>query len=226
MLAVLTLPCGGLIMLLQWPPFGRRLARAGARLLFRLTGTPLSAAHLDGLPAGPRVLLVNHASYLDAIALTALLPSVPGYAFAAKREFEAQPAMRRLLAGLGTLFIDRVDVRRSADDAARLAAALARGERIVVFPEGTFDRDTGLRPFHAGAFRAAARAGVPFVVSGLRGTRSALPAETWWPRRAPIEFDIVQVFVPPSPDWGAAARLNNDARAAMALRCGEFARPA
>lgn len=225
-LAALALPCGGPIAVLGRPSVGRRLARTGARLLFRLTGTPLSATHLDGLPPGPHVLLVNHASYLDAIALTALLPAVPGHAFTAKREFEGQPAMRRLLAGLGAVFVERVDARRGADDVEHMAAALARGEPIVVFPEGTFDRDAGLNPFHAGAFLAAAKAHVPVVVSGLRGTRSALPAGTWWPHRTPIEFEVGQVCAPPAPDWASTVRLRDECRAAMAVLCGEFAKPA
>ncbi|HEX9174460.1 MAG TPA: AMP-binding protein [Telluria sp.] len=221
----LALPCGGLIALLQQPALGRRLARSGARLLFRLTGTPLSASNIDRLPQGPHVLLVNHASYLDAIALTALLPAVPGYAFAVKREFEQLPAMRRLLTGLGALFVERLDARRGTEDVKRMAAALGRGEAIVVFPEGTFDGDAGLQPFHAGAFLAAAMAQAPLVVSGLRGTRTVLPADTWWPHRAPVEFEVGQVFVPSSPDWAATAGLSNETRAAMSILCREFARP-
>ena len=73
-------------MAIPRPRVARRIARLGARLLFRLAGVSLSAIALDRLPRTPHILLVNHASYLDAIALTALLPSDPGYAFAAKRE--------------------------------------------------------------------------------------------------------------------------------------------
>jgi 1-acyl-sn-glycerol-3-phosphate acyltransferase len=150
---------------------------------------------------------------------------VPGYAFAAKREFEAQPAMRRLLAGLGALFVERFDARRSADDVGRMATALRRGRSIVVFPEGGFDRDAGLKPFHAGAFLAAARAGVPVVVSALSGTHNVLPAETWWPRRSPVDFTVGQRFVPSSPAWDATVRLRDEAHAAMSMLCGEVARP-
>lgn len=224
-LAALALPCGGMIILLQRPALGRRIARCGARLLFRLTGTPLSAQGIDRLPRQPHVLLVNHASYLDAIALTALLPAVPGYTYAAKREFADQPAMRSLLTGLGALFVERFDARRGAEDVERMAAALGRGENIVVFPEGTFSREAGLMSFHSGAFIAAARAAAPVVVSGLRGTRAALRAGTWLPRRVPIEFEVGQALAPTGPDWSATVRLSIAARAAMSTLCGEFASP-
>lgn len=223
--AALVLPFGLLIMLPQRPSAGRRIARIGARLLFRIAGVPISATGLDRLPREPHVLLVNHASYLDAIVLTALLPAAPGYAFAAKREFAAQPLMRRLLSGLGSLFIERREVRQGMEDVRAIAAALRRGENVVVFPEGRFDREAGLRGFHTGAFAAAAEASAPIVVSGLRGTRIALRSETWWPRRAAIEFEIGQTLAPPQRDWTDTVRIAAAARAAMAVLSGEFALP-
>jgi len=223
--SALALPCCGLVMLLQRPTLGRRLARFGARLLFRLTGVPIAAEGIDRLPRQPHMLLVNHASYLDAIVLTAVLPSVPGYAYAAKGEFAQQAVMRSLMSGLGTIFIERSDVRRSTEEVERMATALGRGENIVVFPEGTFRREAGLKPFHSGAFIAAAKAGVSIAVGGLRGTRAALRSGTWLPRRSIFEFEVGQVFAPASADWSATVRASAAARAAMAALCGEFASP-
>lgn len=225
-LAALALPCGAAVILLQRPALGRRIARFGARLLFRLTGTPLSAMGTDRLPCVPHVLLVNHASYLDAIALTALLPAVPGYTYAAKREFADQPAMRKLLSGLGAVFVERIDARRGAQDVERMAEALRRGENLVVFPEGSFSREAGLKPFHSGAFMAAAVAAAPLVVAGLRGTRAALRDGTWWPRHVPIAFEVGPVLAPSGPGWRAAVGLSLTVRTAMSALCGEFASPA
>jgi 1-acyl-sn-glycerol-3-phosphate acyltransferase len=222
---MLALPCGALIMLLRRPALGRRVARAGPRLLFRLTGASLSASGLDRLPREPHVLLVNHASYLDAIVLTALLPAVPGYAFAAKRELEVQPLMRRMLSGLGTLYIERKEARQGVEDVHSIATALRRGESVVVFPEGTFWREAGLRTFHAGSFAAAAEASAPIVLSGLRGTRAALRGETWRPRRTPIEFEVGEVMAPPRGDWADTVRAAEAARTAMVPLSGEFTLP-
>jgi 1-acyl-sn-glycerol-3-phosphate acyltransferase len=222
-LAVLALPVGGLILLLQSPAQGRRIARFAARLLFRLAAVPLSAKGIERLPREPHVLLVNHSSYLDAIALTALLPAVPGYAFAAKREFAGQPVMRSLMTGLGALFVERFDARRGAEDVERMAEALRGGQSVVVFPEGTFTREAGLKPFHAGAFLAAAKAAAPLVVAGLRGTRTGLRADTWLPRRTRIGFELGPVLAPPGREWAAAVQSSTQARVAMAQLCGEFA---
>lgn len=220
--AVLALLCGGLIALLQQPPLGRRIGHFAARMLLRITGVTIAVSGLDRLPQQPHVLLVNHASYLDAILLTALLPPTPGYAFTAKREYVSQRLMRALLTGLGTIFIERFDIKRSTEDVDLMVSALVRGENLLVFPEGTFSRETGLKPFHAGAFVAAAKANTPIVVAGLRGTRTALRDETWLPHRVPIAFEVGPVLMPSDPDWAATARIRAVARKAMAPLSGEF----
>lgn len=220
--ALLTLSCGGLIALLQRPPLGRRIARAATRLLLRLTGVTFAASGLERLPQSPHVLLVNHASYLDAVLLTAVLPTTPGYVFTAKREYAGQRLIRALLTGLGGIFIERVDITRSAEDVALMTAALLRGENLLVFPEGTFSREAGLKPFHAGAFAAAAQAKVPLVVAGLRGTRNAMRDESWLPRRVPIAFEVGPSLLPSGGDWSAIAQTRAAARKAMVPLSGEF----
>jgi 1-acyl-sn-glycerol-3-phosphate acyltransferase len=218
----LLLPFAMLVLMLRRPAAGRRIARVGARLLLRLLGAMPVAIGIDRLPRQPHLLLVNHASYLDGIVLAALLPAVPGYAFAAKREFVRQPWMRRLLDGLGAIFVERSDARHSTEDVALIAAALRRGENAAVFPEGTFRREAGIRPFHSGAFVAAAMAGAPVVVAGLRGTRSALRDGSWWPRRTPLALEIGPVLEPSGSDWNATVRVRDEARGAMARLSGEF----
>ncbi|MGE5621630.1 MAG: 1-acyl-sn-glycerol-3-phosphate acyltransferase, partial [Bacillota bacterium] len=221
MLILLVLFCALPIALLRRPAAGRRIARAGARALFSLCGVRIEAHGLERLPRGAHVLLANHASYLDAIALTALLP--PHYAYAAKQEFARQPLMRAFLGGLGAVFIERFDIRRSEEEVARMTDALKHGERLVVFPEGGFSRAAGLQPFHAGAFLAAARAGVPLVAAGLRGTRAALRGGTWLPRKVPLALEIGESLAAHGKDWAGAAATSAAARAAIARLSGEFA---
>ena len=79
-----------------------------------------------------------------------------------------------ILRRLGSAFVDR----RHRNDRQRTARALhslaTRGSALGFFPEGTFDKAPGLKPFHLGAFAAAARAKltvVPVVIYGARGSR-------------------------------------------------------
>jgi 1-acyl-sn-glycerol-3-phosphate acyltransferase len=222
---VVLLGCALPTILFQQPLRGRRIMHRGARACFRLLGTMPRASGLDQLPQRPHVLLVNHASYLDAVALTALLPDAPGYAFAAKGEFAKQWWMRRLLTGVGAVFVERLDVRRSTEDVALIASALQQGGNLLMFPEGTLERYPGIRQFRGGAFAAAQAAGVPVVVAALRGTREAMRAGSWRPRPAHINLMIGPVLWPDGSGWAAVARLRDTARRAMAELSGETALP-
>ncbi|HEX2531539.1 MAG TPA: AMP-binding protein [Burkholderiaceae bacterium] len=223
--AAIAVPSGAAIALLGRPPAGRRLARRAARWLLRLMRLPLAATGIDRLPAVPHVLLVNHASYLDSILLTALLPAVPGYAYVAKRELARIPLLHTLLRGLGTVFVERFDARRSLEDVTLMTAALHRGENLLIFPEGTFTRQAGLKPFREGAFVAAANARVPIVVTALRGARSLLREGTWLPHYGAIEFAVGPTLSATGSDWASVAQLSASARDTMLSLTGEFALP-
>lgn len=174
----------------------RRLTRDCARMLFARAGaTPRVRAEVDDpwarlVSDRGCLVIANHASYLDGFLLTAVLPADRGPVFVVKRELAVHPFAGPLLRRLGTVFVDRTDPRRGAEDAKAIDAALARGERVVVFPEGTFRRERGLLPFHSGAFVAAASVGVPVVPVAIRGTRAMLPDDDLIPRRARIDVAV------------------------------------
>ncbi len=211
----------------------RRATRAAARLMFRCAGLPLRTAGLEHLaasrPGGSRdagggrglgcLVAVNHASYLDAVALTAMLP--PEFAFVAKRELDDSFLSRVMMRRLGTLLVERFDTVQSAGEVPRAVAALARGESLVIFPEGTFRRAPGLLPFRLGAFLAAAQAGAAIVPAALRGTRHVFRDDAAIFRRGTVELEILPAVEPDGDDWPAALRLRDRVRAAILERYGE-----
>ena len=206
----------------------RRLARNVARGMAALTGTPVRVSglgnldeldELDELPGSTVLLASNHASYLDAFVLTAALP--PSVGFVAKRELEGNAFSRALLARLGTVFVERFEAGQGEAETAKVAEAVAGGGSLVIFPEGTFSRIPGLRPFRMGAFVAAARTGVPVVPVAIRGTRSKLRGGGWFPRRGGVEVELAPPVRPDGNDWAAAVRLRDAVRAAILARCGE-----
>ena len=217
--AALGLPVAVLLTVLRRPAAGRRLARGAARLFLALAAMPLRAQGLENLPRAPHLLLINHTSYFDIVALTAALP--PDYVFVAKRELVRQPFLHACLRGLGTLFVERHEAARSAQDVEEVVAALGGGARLALFPEGTFSRETGLKPFRMGAFVAAARAGVPVAVAGLRGCRLILRDRTWQPRHGQPEIEVGAVLRPDGADWASAVRLREAVRAEMLRLSGE-----
>jgi acyl carrier protein len=197
------------------------IGRTVSRLFLFLSGIPVAVAGKEHLEINtPVVLAVNHTSYLDALVLLSIL-AYRGYAFVAKREFRDNPLMRALLSGYGTQFIERFDVAKSTEHAGELAEAAKRGVSLIVFPEGTLTRNTGLMGFRTGAFQAAAQAGVPVVPVALRGVRSVLRDGTWYLRRAPVTVVIAAPVAPEGSDWAAAVKLRDAVRAQIHRHCGE-----
>jgi acyl carrier protein len=191
------------------------------RLFFRACRIPVAVRGLENLPdTGPFVIAANHTSYLDGAVLLAAL-EWRRYAFVAKRELKDSFIARTLVQGLGARFVERFDVQRSAEHADELVEAAKRGVSLIVFPEGTLLRHTGLMPFRAGAFQVAAQAGIPVVPVALRGVRSVLRDGTWYPRRAPIAVTFGAPIHPDGDDWNATVALRDRVRAEVLKHCGE-----
>ena len=196
------------------------LVRSACRLFLKLTATRLKVQGLENLSAQQRCILVsNHTSYLDVIALIAGIPQE--YSFIAKTELQQSRFNRLFLRHLQTEFVERFDSQRGVADARRIAAAAIDGRSLFFFPEGTFTRSPGLRDFYLGAFVAAAESQLPVVPVTLRGTRNKLRDGSWLPRRGDIEIEIAKPLHPSSDDWNSAVALRDRVRAEILQRCGE-----
>jgi 1-acyl-sn-glycerol-3-phosphate acyltransferase len=203
------------------------VVRACSRALGKATLTPLRVSGLQHVPAlgQPCVLVANHASYLDAYALVAALPAP--LRFVAKAELAEQFILRHPLERIHTEFVDRFETHRGVQDAERLTRVLEAGQRLLFFPEGTFTRAPGLRPFHLGAFSVAAQAQAPVIPIAIRGTRSMLRSGSWWPHRGAIRIEIGAPLEPAesgaqsADDWAVAIALRNACRAFILRHCGE-----
>jgi 1-acyl-sn-glycerol-3-phosphate acyltransferase len=218
----------GLLAPLAWstavllPGRARRQAvtQALARWGLRLGGMPLHVQGREHLPdERPCVLVSNHASYLDALALLAALPGDVGYV--AKQELAGSFVSRLPMQRLGVEFVERFEAQRGIEDTARVVKLVRQGRRVLFFPEGTFGREPGLRGFRLGAFVVAAQTGVPVIPMAIRGTRSILRAGQWFPRRGAVRLSIGTPIEPEGNDWAAAVALRDAARAQMLQMCGE-----
>src|ERR1035437_6155864 len=105
---------------------------------------------------------------------------------------------------LGTLFVDRYDIIGSLADTEDVIVAARQGRNIVYFPEGTFTRRPGLSGFYLGAFKVAAEASLPVLPGIIRGTRSMLRSDQWFPRWTPLSIQIEDAVSHPEgalPRW-------------------------
>jgi 1-acyl-sn-glycerol-3-phosphate acyltransferase len=193
------------------------------RLICRVTlaamGVPITLRGLERIPRGGAVLTFNHSSYADALVLGATLPGEP--AFVAKRELADQIVAGLLLRRLGTPFVERYDVSGSLTDAQALNALARAGRLLVFFPEGTFTRRSGLSGFYLGAFKIAAEANLPVLPGVIKGTRSMLRGDQWFPRHTAVSIEIGDPVLPAGSDFGAVIALRDAVRLDMLSRCGE-----
>jgi 1-acyl-sn-glycerol-3-phosphate acyltransferase len=213
-------PLWCLVFILPKPSWRWTAVRLAARLLVRLSGTTLHVRGLKNLLCDQRrVIVANHASYLDTFLLSAALPIQPVYV--AKIELLQSFISRVFLQRLGVLFVERYNVQKGVTGARRLAKAVQKERNLLFFPEATFTRISGLRPFHIGAFKIAVDAEIPILPIILRGSRSLLHPDSWFPRRGLVTVTIMEPIQPAGKDWQAVISLRDAARQAILLHCGE-----
>lgn len=209
------------VVLLPVPAWRWAWVRGAIRLLRVLTGVGLTVEGLARLPGAGQayVLVANHASYLDSIALIDAIPHTLHYV--AKRELRDHWFSRWFLERLGTRFVERLDPRQGTVAAQEFSPLLKSGQALAFFPEGTFRAGAGLLPFRLGAFAAAAEAGVPVLPVAILGSRALLPGDCRRPRRGPLRLVIGTALTPDGTDWAAAVRLRDQARRQILDRVGE-----
>lgn len=192
------LVCGLLAFALVLLPLGitarRHMAHFAAQAFFRLAGMPVRVLDADQLPAGPCVVVANHASYLDGVVLKAALPA--RFSFVIKKEVSRVPLAGLMLRRIGSEFVDRFNRHAGGMDARRLIKAADAGQALAFFPEGTFLAQPGLGKFHTGAFAIAARAELPIVPIAIRGTRRILPSGRFLPRPGRIHIQVLPALGP------------------------------
>ena len=105
-----------------------------------------------GRPAEARPVLfaANHVSYLDITVLGSLLDA----SFIAKTEVAGWPLFGWLARLQRSVFIDR-RARSTAHQRDSIAARLAAGEALILFPEGTSGDGVRLLPFKSALFSVA-----------------------------------------------------------------------
>jgi putative phosphoserine phosphatase/1-acylglycerol-3-phosphate O-acyltransferase len=135
---------------------------------------------VENIPAaGPAIVVGNHRSYFDPMALgMALAKRGRPVRFLGKKEVFDAPIVGQLARAMGGIRVERGT--GSDEPLAEAAAALEMGEIVALMPQGTIPRgpaffDPVLKG-RWGAARLAALSGAPVIPIGLWGT------EQVWPR--------------------------------------------
>ncbi len=124
----------------------------------------------EHIPAkGPVIVAANHRSFLDPFVIATMSPRRPMY-YVAKKELFRRRWQAWFLAALGAFPVDRGAGDRESVDTAK--AILARGDIVLIFPEGTRIRPGSLGTPKRGVGRLALETGAPVVPVAVIGTEA------------------------------------------------------
>lgn len=149
--------------------------RTWSRLLLGLAGVRVEVEGAENLRVGgPQVLVSNHQSLFDILALFAALPV--SLRFVAKVELSRVPLFGRAMRRAGHVFIDRGDRAQAVEAMTRAGERMREeGLSLGLFPEGTRSPEGRLQPFKKGAFVLAIDTQTDLVPVAVEGGAAILP---------------------------------------------------
>jgi 1-acyl-sn-glycerol-3-phosphate acyltransferase len=133
--------------------------------MLRVMGINLQVEGLEACAKGGALLVANHISWLDITALHAVLPHLR---FVSKADIQSRPLLSHLANAADTLYLERTRKRDALRVVHLVAQALAAGECVAVFPEGTTSDGHSLLPFHANLLQAAIATCTPVQPVAIR----------------------------------------------------------
>ena len=156
----------------------RRWVGAWSSTLLSLFGVEVL---LEGTPTPPgtgSLVVANHRSTADILVLLRVF----GGHMVSRADLAKWPLLGAAARSVGTLFVERKDAASGAATVRSIRTRIMAGDTVILFPEGTTFPDDEVRPFHAGAFVAAARSSavvVPVGIAYQAGSGAAFVNETF-----------------------------------------------
>ena len=172
---------------------GKRVAalcRSWARMALRTANVKV---YVEGAEfadfSGPRIYVSNHQSYFDVLALMAYLPD--NARFVAKKSLERIPLFGQAMRAAGTVIIDRKKPEKARQTLSEVGETrMGRGVAVIIFPEGTRNRNGKIGQFKKGGFVLAIETGAAIVPVGISGSQNILPAGGYRVKPGEIRMSI------------------------------------
>ncbi|MGH9279021.1 MAG: lysophospholipid acyltransferase family protein [Acidimicrobiales bacterium] len=146
----------------------------------------------------PFILAPVHRSFLDFALVSGVTRR--RLCYMAKAEVFKFPAGNRFLRALGAFPVTRGGTDREA--MRQVMAVIARGEPVVMFPEGTRRSGPVVENLYEGPAYVAARTGVPIVPVGIGGSERSMRKGTRVPRPTKIHIIAGPPIRPPVKEDG------------------------
>ena len=146
-----------------------KLAQLWANTIILITGCTMDIKGREHIPAGGSVCFVsNHVGIFDIILSLAHIGQPFG--FIAKKELSYIPFFNLWIPLLGGLYIDRKSLRKALKTINKGIEKIKDGSSMLIFPEGTRSKGSGLLPFHSGSVKLATQSLAPIVPIAITGS--------------------------------------------------------
>ena len=187
---------------------GRRLGRWICRLLrirLELRG--------DLLTPPSAIIAANHDSLIDGIVLFIMCEEP--VVFVTSVELRRVRFIGTLLERYGCVFVQRGRASEGVQAVELLSEVVRSGRRLAIFPEGSLSGAAGLRPFHLGAFDAAANVPCAVVPVAITGSRDVLAPGTMHLRPGTVRVMVGSAITPGGNDLDDRVALRDAVRASI-----------
>lgn len=140
--------------------------------VFKASRTKLEVYGEENIPEEACVFVSNHQAIFDAFAILMPMKKVTG--FIAKKEIEKLPLIPSWLRAIGTVFIDRSNIKEGIKAISEGADKIKSGYSMVIFPEGTRSLSSTMGSMKKGSLKMAFKANAPIVPVTIDGTYRVL----------------------------------------------------
>lgn len=160
-----------------------------AKLVMKTAGARINIIGLENIPKDQTLLFVsNHQSNFDIPLLLSCINMPKG--FIAKKELANWPFISTWMKYINCIFMDRDNLRKSAESIVDGIKLLKSGYSMVIFPEGTRSKGKPVDEFKGGSFKLATKSKCPIVPITINGTYKLLESNNNLVKGADIELVI------------------------------------
>jgi 1-acyl-sn-glycerol-3-phosphate acyltransferase len=165
------------------------IVRKWVLVQIKWSGSTFHISGVENIPKkGPVCYVANHQSFFDVGVFLGYMPFPKG--FIAKVEILKFPIIAQWMAELKCIFIDRKDIRKSAQAILDGINLLKQGHSMIIFPEGTRSRGKAASPFKGGSFKLPVKAKAPIVPVTINGTFKACEGNNYKIKPADIYVTV------------------------------------
>lgn len=160
-----------------------------AKYVMWLSGAKVKVFGEENIPKDEAVLFVgNHQSNFDIPLIMSNIKVPKG--FIAKKELEKWPGISMWMKYIRCVFMDRSNIRKSAEAIVQGIQTLKSGYSMVIFPEGTRSKGKPVAEFKAGSFKLALKSKVKIIPFTINGSYKLLEANGGKIKACPVEIYI------------------------------------